>query len=42
MWFIEPEIKFLQLVNQPEEGVYNGDMGEIVTIFFAKENTEHG
>lgn len=33
--------KVLQLVNQPEEGVYNGDMGEIVTILFAKENTDH-
>ncbi|AZV44511.1 hypothetical protein BAOM_3902 [Peribacillus asahii] len=33
--------KVLQLVNQPEEGVFNGDMGEIVTIIFAKENTDH-
>ena len=33
--------KVLQLVNQPEEGVFNGDMGEIVTILFAKENTDH-
>lgn len=33
--------KVLQLVNQPEEGVYNGDMGEIVSILFAKENTDH-
>lgn len=32
--------KVLQLVNQPDEGVFNGDMGEIVTILFAKENTD--
>lgn len=32
--------KVLQLVNQPENNVYNGDMGEIVSIFYAKENTE--
>ncbi|WP_456278172.1 SF1B family DNA helicase RecD2 [Bacillus sp. AK128] len=32
--------KVLQLVNQPEENVFNGDMGEIVSIFYAKENTE--
>lgn len=32
--------KVLQLVNQPENNVFNGDMGEIVSIFFAKENTE--
>lgn len=32
--------KVLQLVNQPESNVYNGDMGEIVSIFYAKENTE--
>lgn len=30
----------LQLVNNPEEKVYNGDRGEIVAIFYAKENTE--
>jgi exodeoxyribonuclease V alpha subunit len=30
----------LQLVNQPESNVYNGDIGEIVSIFYAKENTE--
>ncbi|WP_100372002.1 SF1B family DNA helicase RecD2 [Bacillus sp. FJAT-45037] len=30
----------LQLVNNPEENVYNGDRGEIVAIFYAKENTE--
>ena len=32
--------KVLQLVNQPESNVYNGDMGEIISISFAKENTE--
>lgn len=32
--------KVLQLVNQPESNVYNGDIGEIVSIFYAKENTE--
>ncbi|MGD7009794.1 SF1B family DNA helicase RecD2 [Metabacillus sp. 84] len=32
--------KVLQLVNQPESHVYNGDMGEIESIFYAKENTE--
>lgn len=32
--------KVLQLVNQPENHVFNGDMGEIVSIFYAKENTE--
>ncbi|MBX0318274.1 MULTISPECIES: SF1B family DNA helicase RecD2 [Shouchella] len=30
----------LQLVNNPEEGVYNGDRGEIVAVFYAKETTE--
>lgn len=30
----------LQLVNNTEEGVYNGDRGEIVAIFYAKETTE--
>jgi exodeoxyribonuclease V alpha subunit len=30
----------LQLVNQPDENVFNGDIGEIVAIFYAKENTE--
>ena len=33
--------KVLQLINQPEEGVFNGDMGEIVSILFAKENTDN-
>lgn len=32
--------KVLQLVNRPEDGVYNGDMGEIVSIFYARENAE--
>ncbi|MGJ7921474.1 SF1B family DNA helicase RecD2 [Neobacillus sp. LXY-4] len=32
--------KVLQLVNQPEDNVFNGDIGEIVSIFFAKENVE--
>lgn len=32
--------KVLQLVNQPENHVFNGDMGEIVSIFYANENTE--
>ncbi|WP_335869256.1 SF1B family DNA helicase RecD2 [Bacillus sp. 2205SS5-2] len=32
--------KVLQLVNQPESGVFNGDIGEVVSIFYAKENTE--
>ncbi|MBD8069258.1 ATP-dependent RecD-like DNA helicase [Bacillus sp. PS06] len=32
--------KILQLVNQPESNVFNGDIGEVVSIFYAKENTE--
>ncbi|WP_281281343.1 SF1B family DNA helicase RecD2 [Pseudalkalibacillus caeni] len=32
--------KVLQLVNNPDENVFNGDIGEIVSIFYAKENTE--
>ncbi|SFA94848.1 MULTISPECIES: ATP-dependent RecD-like DNA helicase [unclassified Bacillus (in: firmicutes)] len=32
--------KVLQLVNQPESNVFNGDIGEIVSIFYAKENVE--
>ncbi|MBM7701417.1 ATP-dependent RecD-like DNA helicase [Metabacillus iocasae] len=35
-----PGDKVLQLVNQPESNVFNGDMGEIVSLFYAKENTE--
>ncbi|MDQ0254275.1 exodeoxyribonuclease V alpha subunit [Evansella vedderi] len=30
----------LQLVNNPEENVFNGDRGEIVAIFTEKENTD--
>lgn len=32
--------KVLQLVNQPEHNVFNGDIGEIVAIFFARETEE--
>lgn len=32
--------KVLQLVNQPGKNVFNGDIGEIVSIIYAKENTE--
>jgi exodeoxyribonuclease V alpha subunit len=32
--------KVLQLVNQPESNVFNGDIGEIVSLFYAKENVE--
>ncbi|MBC1503582.1 ATP-dependent RecD-like DNA helicase [Listeria booriae] len=32
--------RVLQLVNQPEKNVFNGDFGEIVSIIYAKENTE--
>ena len=32
--------KVLQLVNLPEENVYNGDIGEITAIQFAKENED--
>ncbi len=32
--------KVLQLVNQPENQVFNGDIGEVISIFYAKENTE--
>jgi len=32
--------KVLQLVNQPESNVFNGDIGEIVAIFQAKETVE--
>jgi exodeoxyribonuclease V alpha subunit len=46
-----PEIQFgdivyrkgdvvLQLINNPEEQVFNGDRGEIVAIIYAKENVE--
>lgn len=33
--------KVIQLVNQPEDGVYNGDIGEIVAIFHEDENIEN-
>ncbi|MEV9639195.1 ATP-dependent RecD-like DNA helicase [Mammaliicoccus sciuri] len=32
--------KVLQLVNQPESNVFNGDMGEVVAIMLAKETTD--
>ena len=32
--------KVLQLVNQPESNVFNGDMGEVVSIFRAAETVE--
>lgn len=32
--------KVLQLVNQPENNVFNGDIGEIISIIYAKENTD--
>jgi exodeoxyribonuclease V alpha subunit len=32
--------KVLQLVNQPESNVFNGDIGEIVSIFYSRENIE--
>ncbi|MGE9630876.1 hypothetical protein ACQQAJ_15540, partial [Enterococcus faecium] len=32
--------KVLQLINQPEKNVFNGDIGEIVSIIYAKEHTE--
>ncbi|WP_082233744.1 SF1B family DNA helicase RecD2 [Halobacillus massiliensis] len=32
--------KVIQLVNQPEDGVYNGDIGEIAAIFRAEENVD--
>src|SRR5690625_7234019 len=32
--------KVIQLVNQPEDGVSNGDIGEIVAIFEKNETTE--
>lgn len=32
--------KVLQLVNQPESNVFNGDMGTIVSIIYAKETVE--
>ncbi|RBW70444.1 SF1B family DNA helicase RecD2 [Bacillus taeanensis] len=32
--------KVLQLVNDTENNVFNGDIGQIVAVFYAKENTE--
>jgi len=32
--------KVLQLINLPENNVFNGDIGEVVSIFYAKENEE--
>lgn len=32
--------KILQLVNQPESNVFNGDMGEVIAILKAKETVE--
>ncbi|WP_343752686.1 SF1B family DNA helicase RecD2 [Lentibacillus halophilus] len=32
--------KVLQLVNQPEDGIYNGDIGEIVAIFRSNETVD--
>ncbi|AYC29710.1 ATP-dependent RecD-like DNA helicase [Paenisporosarcina cavernae] len=32
--------KVLQLVNQPESNVFNGDMGEVISIFRANETIE--
>lgn len=32
--------KVLQLVNQPDDNVFNGDIGEIISIIYAKENLD--
>ncbi|WP_058307295.1 SF1B family DNA helicase RecD2 [Gracilibacillus massiliensis] len=32
--------KVIQLVNQPDDGVFNGDIGEVVAIFEKDENVE--
>ena len=32
--------KVIQLVNQPDDGVYNGDIGQVVAIFEKDENEE--
>lgn len=32
--------KVIQLVNQPEDGVFNGDIGQITTIFKENENVD--
>ncbi|QKY69543.1 ATP-dependent RecD-like DNA helicase [Lentibacillus sp. CBA3610] len=33
--------KVLQLVNQPEDSIYNGDIGEVVAIFEEDENVDN-
>lgn len=33
--------RVIQLINQPEDGIYNGDIGEIVAIFKAEENVDN-
>lgn len=33
--------KVIQLVNQPEDNVFNGDIGEVVAIFREDENTDN-
>ncbi|MBM7697920.1 ATP-dependent RecD-like DNA helicase [Kurthia huakuii] len=33
--------KVLQLINQPQSNVFNGDMGEVIAIFRAKETTDN-
>lgn len=33
--------KVIQLINQPEDGIYNGDIGEVVAIFTPEENKEN-
>ncbi|TFJ94026.1 SF1B family DNA helicase RecD2 [Lentibacillus salicampi] len=33
--------KVLQLVNQPEDGIYNGDIGKVAAIFEEDENVDH-
>ena len=33
--------KVIQLVNQPEDGIYNGDIGEVVAIFTSEENRDN-
>lgn len=33
--------KVLQLVNQPEDNIYNGDIGEVVAIFEEDENVDN-
>ncbi|WP_062355595.1 ATP-dependent RecD-like DNA helicase [Bacillus kwashiorkori] len=32
--------KVLQLINQPEKNIFNGDIGEVVAILYAKENED--